>query len=141
MGLLARRAWRYRRARSLPRPKARIVATVLIAGIICSHPKNLNPANGHPHMIFNVAEGGQVWRVSAEDQAELGTERLMFGDAVAVVGLLDIHVEADRAGRRRVAFCVEAKQILFLRNRSIVKAAAMHEHQTMASGFARPPIG
>jgi hypothetical protein len=111
------------------------MATVLIAGVICSHPRNLNPSNGHPHMVFNLAEGGQVWRVSAEDQAE-------FGDAVAVTGLLNIRAEADRAGNRRISFNLQAKQILFLRGRSVARAAAMtHGPQPASSGFVRPRIG
>ena len=119
------------------------MATVLIAGVICSNPRNLNPPNGKlPNMVFNVAESdGRVWRVVALDEAELGTERLVFGDAVSIVGLLDVRAETDRAGRKRIGFNVEAKQILFLRARSVAKAAAMIHEQPMSNGFARPRFG
>ena len=101
------------------------MATVLVAGIICSNPRNLNPPNGKPpHIVFNMAENdGRVWQITALDETELGVERLAFGDAVAVTGHLAIDVEADRYGRRRVAFKMEARQILFLRPRSVVRAA------------------
>lgn len=101
------------------------MATVLVAGVVCSHPKNLNPYNGKPPlMVFNLAEGdGRVWRVVALDENELGAERLTFGDAVAVTGALDVRAEADREGRKRIGFNVEARQVLFLRGGSIAKAS------------------
>jgi hypothetical protein len=43
---------------------------------------------------------------------------------------LDVHTESDREGRKRIGFNVQAKQILFLRGRSVAKAA-MHEHQSV----------
>jgi hypothetical protein len=93
-------------------------------------------------MVFNVAESdGRVWRVMALDEAELGTDRLVFGDAISVVGVLDIRAECDKAGRKRIGFNVQAKQVLFLRGRSVTRAAAMHESQPMSDGFARPRIG
>jgi hypothetical protein len=114
------------------------VAVILLAGIVCSAPKSLK--SGHPHVTFNLrAEGdGQIWRISALDENEIGAERLALGDAIAVTGQLDVGVEADRAGRRRVAYRCEAKQILFLRNKSIVRAAAMNGHQPGLQWLATP---
>jgi hypothetical protein len=120
------------------------MATALVAGVICSNPRNLNPANGKPpFMVFNVAESdGRIWQVVALDESELGTDRLMFGDAISVVGVLDIRVEVDREGRKRIGFHLQAKQILFLRGRLIAKAAMMpHESQPMSAGYARPRVG
>ena len=90
------------------------MAILLLAGIVCSAPKNLNPANGRPHMVFLLrAEGdGQVWKISALDEREVGVERLSLGDAVAVTGHLDIGIEVDKAGNRRIAYRMEAHQIL-----------------------------
>jgi hypothetical protein len=118
------------------------MAVILLAGIVCSVPKNLNPANGSLHMVFHLrAEGdGQIWRIRAKDKNEIGAERLALGDGVAVTGVLDIRAEADREGRKRIGFRVQARQILFLRGRSITKAAAMHESQSISDGFARPRI-
>jgi hypothetical protein len=94
-------------------------------------------------MVFNVAEGdGRVWQITALDETELGVERLAFGDAVAVTGHLNIDVETDRKGHRRVAFKMEARQILFLRGGSITKAAMPpHDQQPMSNGYARPRVG
>lgn len=100
--------------------------SVLLAGTLVSVPKNLNPCNGRPHVTFLLRPDGadqQIWKITAKDENELGCERLSFGDAVAIVGTLQIGVECDRAGRRRISFCAEAKQILFLRGRSVAKAA------------------
>jgi hypothetical protein len=119
------------------------MATVLIAGVICSNPRNLNPPNGKPpNMVFNVAESdGKVWQVTALDETELGMERVAFGDAIAVTGLLDIRAEADREGRKRIGFHVQARQVLFLRGRSITKAAMVPHEQPESGGYVRPRVG
>jgi hypothetical protein len=117
------------------------MATALIAGVICSHPKNLNPRNGKPpFMIFNLCESdGRVWRVMALDECELGCERLVFGDAVSVCGLLDVRAECDREGRKRIGFHLQAKQILFLRPRSTAKA--FYEQPAVLNGYTRSRVG
>jgi hypothetical protein len=119
--------------------------SVLLAGVVCSQPKNLNPTSGKlPHMVFNLRPEGadqQIWKISAKDENELGVERLNFGDAVAIVGALDVGFECVKAGNRRVAFRVEARQILFLRGRSIAKAAAISAHEPALNGFTRPRVG
>jgi hypothetical protein len=143
VGLLAQRAGILLRAVFLLPSRARKkMATVLVAGVISSHPRNINPANGKPpNMVFNVAEGdGRVWQITALDETELGVERLQFGDAIAVTGHLNIDVETDRKGHRRVSFKMEARQILFLRGRSIAKAA-MVPHEQQPSGLVRPRVG
>jgi hypothetical protein len=79
------------------------MAVILLAGIVCSVPKNL--ASGRrPHMVFHLkAESdGQIWLIRALDENEVGVERLSLGDAVAVTGHLDIGIEADKAGNRRI---------------------------------------
>jgi hypothetical protein len=113
--------------------------SVLLAGTIVSTPKNLIPFNGRPHVTFLLRPEGadqQIWKVSCKDENELGCERLSFGDSVAVVGTLDVGVECDRNGTRRVAYRVEAQQILFLRNRSITAAT-----NAAFNGFVRPRVG
>jgi hypothetical protein len=95
-------------------------------------------------VTFNLrAEGdGQVWRITAEDENEVGVERLNLGDAVAVTGRLDIGIEVDKAGNRRISYRMEAHQILFARARSVAKAAAMiHDSQPMSGGAVRPRVG
>jgi hypothetical protein len=94
-------------------------------------------------MTFNLRPDGdpQIWKIWALDETELGVERQGPGDAVAIVGTLDIRAETDKAGNKRIGFNVHARQVLFLRGRSVTRHAAMHDHQTMASGYARSPIG
>jgi hypothetical protein len=60
--------------------------------------------------------------------APLGVERLGVGDSVAIVGQLAIRTEKDREGRKRISFNVRAKQVLFLRLRSV--QAAIREKET-----------
>jgi hypothetical protein len=109
------------------------MATILLAGVVCSAPKN-SASGRHPRMTFRLrAESdGQVWLIEALDERELGIERLSVGDAVAITGQLDIRAEADREGRRRIGFRAIAEQIMFLRRRSIVKAALAHDLQPQA---------
>jgi hypothetical protein len=80
---------------------------------------------------------GQVWKITAKDEAELGMERVALNDSVAILGKLDVGVEQGR-----IAYRVQARQVLFLRNRSIAKATiAAHGHQPASDGFARPRVG
>jgi hypothetical protein len=112
------------------------VATVLLVGSVANKPRNSNPAGKPPNMNFLLAEpDGRIWRVVALDEAELGVERLVFGDSVAVQGVLDVHAE-----KGRIAYCIAARQVLFLRGRSITKAAMMHEGQPLNGHYARSPV-
>jgi hypothetical protein len=112
-----RRRWLYR-----------LMPSVLLAGVIASAPKNLNPSSGKPPLMSFLLRpdggGWQLWKICALDERELGCERLQAGDCVAVVGALDVGVEEDHTGARRIAYRVTAHQILFLRNRSVAKKAA-----------------
>jgi hypothetical protein len=111
-------------------------------GSVGNKPKNSNPHGKPPNMNFLLVEpDGTVWKVTALDETELGCERLAFGDAVAIQGQLNVHAECDREGRKRIAHCVTARQILFLRGRSVTKAAGMHEPPQTIAGYARPRIG
>jgi hypothetical protein len=72
-----------------------------------------------------------------------GLNTLVVGDAIAVTGSLDVHAAEDRLGRKRIAFCIIAKQLLTLRGRSTVKAAATRflDEPPQSGGFVRPRIG
>jgi hypothetical protein len=101
------------------------MAVVLLAGIVCSQAKA--SLNGRPHSTFllKAEADGQPWRVTVLDEDELRvTETLTVGDACAVVGQLAVGAEQDKLGRSRISYNVTAKQILLLRARSAVKAAA-----------------
>jgi hypothetical protein len=127
---------------TLARSKGPRVAILLLTGTVCSQPRAL--AAGRPHMVFHLrAElDGQVWLVRADDEMEIGVERLRVGDACAVTGQLDVRTETDREGRKRIGFHVQARQVLFLRNRSVTKAAMVPlESQPMSDGYARPRVG
>lgn len=109
---------------------------ILLAGVVTSVPKALNPANGHPHISFFLrADGdnirGRVWKISCLDEVNLGAERIQAGDVLAVFGALDVGVE-----KGRISYKIEARQLLFLRNRSVAKAT-----QEQFSGFARSRTG
>jgi hypothetical protein len=54
--------------------------------------------------------------------------------------VLDIHAAADSQGRRRLAFQVIGRQLLFLRQRSLAKTTAFYE-QPPGGGYARPRVG
>jgi hypothetical protein len=116
---------------------------ILLAGVVCSVPK-ASISDSRPHMTFRLpAESdGQVWKITAFDEDQIGVETLAIGDACAIVGSLDVHAAEDSLGRRRIAFCVTARQLLLLRSRSAVKAAATSflEPPT-AGGAVRPRIG
>jgi hypothetical protein len=86
---------------------------------------------------------GQVWKILAYHEDEIGgLDTLAIGDACAIVGSLDVHAAEDRLGRRRIAYCVTAKQLLLLRARSAVKAAATSFFEPpMAGGVVRPRVG
>ena len=84
------------------------------------------PAHGFFHL--KAESDGQIWKIVALDENEIGVERLQIGDGVAITGMLDVRAEADKAGNRRIGFNVQARQVLFLRGRSVTRAAAMHEH-------------
>jgi hypothetical protein len=65
-----------------------------------------------------------------------------YFNAVALTGNLDVHPEEDRLGRRRIAYCVVAKQLLLLRARSAAKARATSFFEPpTAGGFVRPRVG
>jgi hypothetical protein len=66
-----------------------------------------------------------VWKIRVNHEEELRvTETLAVGDACAIVGELGVRAEHDKLGRSRISCNVTAKQILLLRARSAVKAAA-----------------
>jgi hypothetical protein len=121
------------------------MAVVLVAGLICSLPRPSIPANGRPHTAFHLkAESdGQIWKVFVfhEDEVPL-IDALAVGDACSIVGQLDVHVAEDSLGRRRIAYCVVAKQLLLLRARSAAKARATSFFEPpTAGGFVRPRVG
>jgi Single-strand binding protein family len=127
----------------LPSPQK--MAVVLIAGLVCSLPRPSIPANGRPHTAFHLkAESdGQIWKVTVFHEDEIAVvDALAVGDAVALTGNLDVHPEEDRLGRRRIAYCVVAKQLLLLRARSAAKARATSFFDPpTAGGIVRPRIG
>jgi hypothetical protein len=106
---------------------------VLLAGVVVSTPRNLNPANGRPHVTFLLRADGdkdRIWKISARDETELGMERVALGDVLAIVGILDVGVE-----KGRISYKIEARQVLFLRNRSVARAAPA------LNGFVRSRVG
>jgi hypothetical protein len=111
----------------------------LIAGVVASSPRSrLDPK---PHVWFNIRSEGdeRIWRVTILDEDEVGgAETLRPGDALSVVGALDVHAAQDARGYKRIAYCLVAKQLLLLRNRSPVKAAASSFfEEPMAGGVIR----
>jgi hypothetical protein len=84
------------------------VSAVLLAGCVVPRPKScLNPK---PHSWFNLRSEGdeRIWRVTAYDEDEIGgLDTPAVGDALSVVGALDIHAAEDSQGRRRIAYCVQ----------------------------------
>jgi hypothetical protein len=120
--------------------EAPLMPVVLIAGTICSPAKA--SLNGRPHTTFllKAETDGQIWRAIVYDEEELRvTETLTVGDACAIVGQLEVRAEQDKFGRSRIGFNVTAKQILLLRARSAVKAAAAGFLER--PGFTRPRVG
>jgi hypothetical protein len=107
----------------------------LIAGLVASLPKASLPTSGRPHTAFllKAESDGQLWKILVFHEDEIGVvDTLAIGDACAIVGRLEVHVAEDSLGRRRVAFCAIAKQVMALRLRSPMKARA--------SSFAAPPM-
>jgi hypothetical protein len=136
----------YVRERFLPRFRARkSMATVLVAGLVCSLPKAAIPANGRLHTAFHLkAESdGQIWKITVFHEDEIGVvDTLAIGDACSIVGRLDVHVAEDSLGRKRIAFCAVAKQLMLLRARSAAKARASSFFEPpTAGGIVRPRIG
>jgi hypothetical protein len=117
------------------------MAVVLIAGLVVSLPKAAIPANGRPHTAFllKAESDDRIWKIIVFHDDEIGiVDTLAIGDACSIVGRLDVHVAEDSLGRRRVAFCAVAKQVMALRGRSSEKARASRFVQPpMAGGFVR----
>jgi hypothetical protein len=116
------------------------MAAVLIAGLVCSLPKT--SLNGRPHTTFFVrAESdGQIWKITVFHEDEIGVaDTLAIGDAIALTGSLNVRPEKDRLGRKRIAFCAVAKQLMLLRARSAAKARASSFFEPpTAGGIVRP---
>jgi hypothetical protein len=92
------------------------------AGCVLSRPKFC--LNRKPHAWFNLRDE-RIWRVTAYAEDEIGgLDTLAVGDALSVVGALDVHAAEESQGRKRIAYCVTARQLLLLRSRSPAKASA-----------------
>src|SRR5262245_10413873 len=109
--------------------------SILLAGEVTSAPQNLRPPGSKPPLVsFNMRADGdtvRVWKIFADDGAELGMDRVARGDRLAIIGSLAVDVE-----KGRIAYKIRAEQVLFLRNKSIAKSIS-HEHY---NGFARPRV-
>jgi hypothetical protein len=110
------------------------MAVVLIAGLVASLPKASIPANGRPHTAFllKAESDDRIWKIIVFHDDEIGiVDTLAIGDACSIVVRLEVNVAEDSLGRRRVAFCAVAKQVVALRGRSSEKARV--------SRFLEPP--